>query len=67
MIRQWRERIQLVPDLLFFAGVSILGFTGIVGSAIFIDYVDSPLTLFQRLDGSALSQKCAKVNSSSRT
>jgi hypothetical protein len=39
MIRQGRERIQLIPDLLFFAGVSLLGFTGIVGSAIFIDYV----------------------------
>jgi hypothetical protein len=39
MIRQWRERIQLIPDLLFLAGVSVLGFTGIVGSAIFIDYV----------------------------
>jgi hypothetical protein len=39
MIRQWRERIPLIPDLLFFAGVSALGFTGIVGSAIFIDYV----------------------------
>jgi hypothetical protein len=39
MIRQWRERVELIPDLLLFAGVSVLGFTGIVGSAIFIDYV----------------------------
>jgi hypothetical protein len=38
MIRQWRVRIEIIPDLLFFAGVSILGFTGIIGSAIFIDY-----------------------------
>ena len=39
MIRQWRERVELIPDLLFFAGVSVLGFTSIIGSAIFIDYV----------------------------
>jgi hypothetical protein len=39
MIRQWRERIEFIPDLLFFVGVSVLGFTSIVGSAIFIEYV----------------------------
>ena len=39
MIRQWRVRIELIPDLLFFARVSVLGFTVIIGSAIFIDYV----------------------------
>jgi hypothetical protein len=39
MIRQWRAQIELIPDLLFLAGVSVLGFTGIIGSAIFIDYV----------------------------
>jgi hypothetical protein len=38
MIRQWRERIDSIADLLFFAGVSLLGFTGIISSAIFIDY-----------------------------
>jgi hypothetical protein len=37
MIRQWRVRIELIPDLLFFAGVSVLGFT-VISSAIFIDY-----------------------------
>jgi hypothetical protein len=39
MLRQWRERIEFIPDLLFFAGVSVLGFTSIIGSAIFIEYV----------------------------
>jgi hypothetical protein len=39
MIRQWRERIEFIPDLLSFAGVSVLGFTSIIGSAIFIEYV----------------------------
>jgi hypothetical protein len=38
MIRQWRERVELVPDLLFFAGISVVGFTVIISSAIFIDY-----------------------------
>jgi len=38
MIRQWRERVELVPDLLFFAVISVLGFTVIISSAIFIDY-----------------------------
>jgi hypothetical protein len=42
MIRQWRERIELIPDLLFLAGVCVLGFMGIIGSAAFIDYVIHP-------------------------
>jgi hypothetical protein len=37
MIRQWR-RIELISDLLFFAYVSVLGMTVIIGSTIFIDY-----------------------------
>jgi hypothetical protein len=38
MTLRWRVRVELIPDLLFFACVSVLGFTVIVSSAIFIDY-----------------------------
>jgi hypothetical protein len=38
MIRHSRVRIELIPDLLFFARVSVLGFTVIMATAIFIDY-----------------------------
>jgi hypothetical protein len=38
MIRRWRERVELVPELLFLAGISVLRFTVIISSAIFIDY-----------------------------
>ena len=38
MGRQWRVRPEMIPDLLFFAYVSALGFTVIAGLAIFIDY-----------------------------
>ena len=38
MIRHSRVRIELIPDLLFFARVFVLGFMVIIGSAVFIDY-----------------------------
>jgi hypothetical protein len=34
-----RNDSPVASDLLFLGGVSVLGFTGIVGSAIFVDYV----------------------------
>jgi hypothetical protein len=37
--RQQRIRREMIPDLLFFVYASALGFTVIIGSAIFIDYV----------------------------
>jgi hypothetical protein len=50
MIRQWRERIEFIPDLLFFAGVSVLGFTKHNRFCHLHRVCDSPLTLFQRFD-----------------
>ncbi|MFY9731712.1 MAG: hypothetical protein WAK24_13990 [Candidatus Acidiferrales bacterium] len=38
MIRHSRVRIELIPDLLFFARVFVLGFMVIIVSAFFIDY-----------------------------
>jgi hypothetical protein len=38
MIRHSRVRIDLIPDLLFFARITVLGFMVMIGSAVFIDY-----------------------------
>jgi len=38
MGRQWRVQREMIPDLLFFVYASALGFTVIIGSAVFIDY-----------------------------
>jgi hypothetical protein len=38
MGRPWRVRREVIPDLLFFVYAFALGFTLIIGSAIFIDY-----------------------------
>ena len=38
MGRQWRVRREMIPDLLYFAYASALGFAVIIGSTIFIDY-----------------------------
>ncbi len=38
MADRWRVRREMIPDLLFFAYASILGFTAIIGFAILLDY-----------------------------
>ena len=67
MIRQWRERVELIPDLPFFAGVS--GPRDLRHSRVchLHRLRDSLLTLFQRFDALRIFQKCAQLNSSSRT
>jgi hypothetical protein len=47
----WRVRLEMIPDLLFLVYASALGFTVIIGSAIFIDYAiqHQPCGSFQTL------------------
>ena len=60
MIRHSRVRIGLIPDLLFFARVFVLGFIVIIVSAFFIDYAIIATNPLSRL-GSQTANKNNRV------